>query len=115
MMSTSDIFCARKPFRVLPLAVQASSDPLTGLANHRVLQQRLAAEVGRSVRHGRPLSVAVIDVDHFKQINDVGGHEIGDEMLVRVARCLAKLARAEDTLGRAGGDEFTWVLPETRR
>jgi diguanylate cyclase (GGDEF)-like protein len=57
----------------------------------------------------------VIDVDHFKQINDVGGHEIGDEMLIRVARCLAKLARTEDTLGRAGGDEFTWVLPETTR
>jgi diguanylate cyclase (GGDEF)-like protein len=97
------------------LATQASSDPLTGLANHRTLQQRLAAEVARAVRHDHPLSVAVIDVDHFKQINDVGGHEIGDEMLIRVARCLDKLARAEDTLGRAGGDEFTWVLPETTR
>jgi diguanylate cyclase (GGDEF)-like protein len=97
------------------LATQASSDPLTGLANHRTLRQCLAMEVARAVRHGRPLSVAVIDVDHFKQINDVGGHEIGDEMLIRVARCLDKLARVEDTLGRAGGDEFTWVLPETTR
>jgi diguanylate cyclase (GGDEF)-like protein/putative nucleotidyltransferase with HDIG domain len=97
------------------LAAQASSDPLTGLANHRMLHQRLAAEVARAVRHGSPLSVAVIDIDHFKQINDTGGHEAGDEMLVRVARCLSKLARVDDTLGRAGGDEFAWILPETNR
>jgi len=97
------------------LAAQASTDPLTGLANHRTLQQTLATEVARAVRHGRALSVAVIDVDHFKQINDTGGHEAGDETLLRVAVCLRKLARAEDTLGRVGGDEFAWVLPETNR
>jgi diguanylate cyclase (GGDEF)-like protein/putative nucleotidyltransferase with HDIG domain len=97
------------------LAAQASTDPLTGLANHRTLQQRIAAEVARAVRHGHPLSVAVIDIDHFKQINDVGGHEAGDAMLVAVAECLSGLARAEDTLGRAGGDEFAWVLPECTR
>jgi diguanylate cyclase (GGDEF)-like protein/putative nucleotidyltransferase with HDIG domain len=97
------------------LAAQASTDPLTGLANHRTLQQRIAAELARSVRHGRPLSVAVIDIDHFKQINDVGGHEAGDGMLVSVAECLSRLARAGDTLGRAGGDEFAWVLPECDR
>src|SRR5205823_4275647 len=54
-------------------------------------------------------------IDHFKQANDVCGHEAGDAMLVRVARCLSSLARAEDTLGRAGGDEFAWILPETTR
>jgi diguanylate cyclase (GGDEF)-like protein len=97
------------------LADQASSDPLTGLANHRTLQQRLAAEVARAGRHRRPLSVAVIDIDHFKQINDIAGHEAGDEMLVRVARCLGELARTEDTLGRVGGDEFAWILPEATR
>jgi diguanylate cyclase (GGDEF)-like protein len=97
------------------LTTQASSDPLTGLANHRTLQQRLSAEVARAMRHGSPLSVAVIDVDHFKQINDAGGHEAGDETLVRIGRCLGKLARAEDTLGRVGGDEFAWILPETSR
>jgi diguanylate cyclase (GGDEF)-like protein len=97
------------------LAAQASSDPLTGLANHRTLQTRLAAEVARAVRHERPLSVAVIDIDQFKRINDHGGHEIGDEMLMRVAGCLRTLARSEDTLGRMGGDEFAWVLPDTDR
>ena len=97
------------------LAAQAATDPLTGLANHRTLQQRLSAEVARAIRHDTPLSVAVIDVDHFKQINDSGGHDAGDAMLLRVARCLEKLARTEDTLGRLGGDEFAWVLPETSR
>jgi diguanylate cyclase (GGDEF)-like protein len=97
------------------LAAQAATDPLTGLANHRTLQQRLSSEVARAIRHDTPLSVAVIDVDHFKQINDSGGHDAGDAMLLRVARCLEKLARAEDTLGRLGGDEFAWILPETSR
>jgi diguanylate cyclase (GGDEF)-like protein len=97
------------------LAAQASSDPLTGLANHRALQRRLSSEVARAVRHGTTLSVAVIDIDHFKQINDSGGHEVGDEMLERVADCLSRLARTEDTLGRVGGDEFAWILPETAR
>ena len=97
------------------LADQAASDPLTGLSNHRTLQQRLSVEVARAARHNTPLSVAVLDIDHFKQLNDSGGHDTGDEMLVRVARCLKKLARGEDTLGRVGGDEFAWILPETSR
>jgi diguanylate cyclase (GGDEF)-like protein len=97
------------------LASQASSDPLTGLVNHGTLQSRLATELARALRHDEPLSVAVIDIDHFKQINDTGGHDAGDEVLVRVARCLRKLARVEDTLGRIGGDEFAWILPATNQ
>ena len=97
------------------LATQATTDPLTGLANHRALQQRLAAEAARAARHDTPLSVAVIDIDHFKQINDSARHETGDEVLVQVARCLTGLARAEDTLGRVGGDEIAWMLPDTTR
>jgi diguanylate cyclase (GGDEF)-like protein len=97
------------------LAAQASTDPLTGLANHRTLQRRLSAEIARAMRHDLPLSVAVIDIDHFKVINDSAGHETGDEMLVGVAECLSEIARAEDTLGRVGGDEFAWLLPETTR
>ena len=82
------------------LATEASSDPLTGLANHRTLQQRLTAEVARSIRHDRPLSVAVIDIDHFKEINDSGGHEAGDETLLRVAAAPAQ-ARARRGHARA--------------
>jgi diguanylate cyclase (GGDEF)-like protein len=97
------------------LAAQASTDPLTGLANHRILHERLAAEVARALRHGRALSVAVLDIDRFKQINDLGGHDCGDEALAHVARCLTSLAREEDTLGRIGGDEFAWLLPDCTR
>jgi diguanylate cyclase (GGDEF)-like protein/putative nucleotidyltransferase with HDIG domain len=97
------------------LAAQASTDPLTGLANRRSLHERLAAEVARSQRHGRILSVALLDIDHFKQVNDFGGHEAGDEMLAQVARGLTEQTRAEDILGRFGGDEFAWVMPETTR
>ena len=97
------------------LAARASSDPLTGLANHRSFHERLAVEVRRAVRYGRPLSVAVIDVDHFKQINDYGGHERGDRVLSEIAACLSSMTRADDTLARIGGDEFAWLLPETDR
>ena len=95
------------------LAAQASSDALTGLANRRTLDERLAAELARASRHGTSLAVAVIDIDHFKQINDLGGHEAGDQMLMWVADCLSRQARTEDTLARIGGDEFAWILPET--
>ena len=97
------------------LAAQASTDPLTGLANHRTLHQRLAVELARAKRYDTRLSVAVLDIDHFKQLNDVGGHETGDELLVRVAGCLSRVARTADMLGRVGGDEFAWIFPETSR
>ncbi len=97
------------------LAEQALSDSLTGLANQRALQGRLDAELARAARHESPLSIALIDIDHFKEINDNAGHDIGDAMLVRVAAALNSFARAEDTLARVGGDEFAWVLPDTTR
>jgi len=95
------------------LAAQAATDPLTGVGNHRTFHQRLNADLARARRYGTPVSVAIIDVDHFKHVNDTGGHEAGDEMLKEVARCLRAAARAEDTLARVGGDEFAWILPET--
>ncbi|MDQ6744533.1 MAG: diguanylate cyclase, partial [Actinomycetota bacterium] len=97
------------------LAAQARTDPLTGLSNHRALHERLTAELARSRRHDGILSVAVLDIDNFKQLNVIGGHVAGDELLVSVAECLQELARAEDTLGRVGGDEFAWILPQTSR
>jgi diguanylate cyclase (GGDEF)-like protein len=95
------------------LAAQAATDALTGVGNHRTFYQRLNADLARARRYGTPVSVAVIDVDHFKQVNDTHGHEAGDEMLVRVAGCLTAAGRAEDTIARVGGDEFAWILPET--
>ncbi len=81
------------------LAAQASTDPLTGLANRRSLHERLAAEMARSQRHGGILSVAVLDVDHFKDVNDFGGHESGDAVLVQVAACLESQARRRTSSG----------------
>ncbi len=91
----------------------ANTDGLTGLYNHRHLQERLQQEVERADRYGRPLSVIMADLDHFKSFNDAFGHPRGDELLIAVARTLRQLSRATDILARYGGEEFTLVLPET--
>ena len=91
----------------------ANTDGLTGLYNHRHLQERLQQEIERAERYSRPLSVIMADLDHFKSFNDTFGHPRGDELLIAVARTLRQLSRASDILARYGGEEFTLVLPET--
>src|SRR5207237_7395762 len=82
----------------------ARIDPLTGLANRRVFEAALGREVARAARSGVPLSVVVLDIDHFKKVNDELGHQAGDEVLRHVGRSLAADARGTDTAGRwAGG------------
>ncbi len=97
------------------LANQAATDPLTGLANRRALHERLMADVSRAQRHSSTVAVALVDLDEFKQVNDMRGHGAGDDLLIRVADCLSQHARAEDTVARLGGDEFAWIMPETSR
>lgn len=88
-------------------------DPLTGLVNRRSVLIRLGGLISGARRHGRPLAIALIDVDHFKRINDRYGHDAGDGALVEIATRLRERLRAEDELGRLGGEEFLALLPDS--
>jgi diguanylate cyclase (GGDEF)-like protein len=89
------------------------TDPLTGAGNVRQLSTTLSREVERAHRFGRPLSVLMLDLDHFKQVNDTHGHDFGDVVLREFARRLSGCLREVDTVARYGGEEFAVVLPET--
>jgi len=91
----------------------ATTDGLTGLANHRTFQGRLDEHVAHAQRYGKKLSLILCDIDHFKSVNDTYGHPVGDLVLKAVARTLAKEARATDVVARYGGEEFAVVMPET--
>jgi diguanylate cyclase (GGDEF)-like protein len=90
---------------------QANRDALTGLFNRRYLQDTLAREIARGQRDGTPLCVMMVDIDHFKQVNDRHGHLAGDEVLRRLGLLLQTEARAEDVPCRWGGEEFVLLLP----
>lgn len=89
----------------------ASLDPLTSVSNYRAFYELLEMEVQRSLRLGYPLGLLILDLDHFKEINDRFGHQVGDQALRRVATLLRTQLRRTDTLGRVGGEEFAVVLP----
>jgi diguanylate cyclase (GGDEF)-like protein len=86
--------------------VQSRTDPLTGCLNRRAIIERLQAELHRAQRDGRPLAVGVLDIDHFKHVNDVHGHAAGDAVLAELTRRLTLGTRANDAYGRTGGEEF---------
>lgn len=89
----------------------AHTDPLTGLANERTVARILELELARAGRQGSEVSLALLDVDDFRATNTSGGHEVGDDILRRVAAVLAESVRLVDTVGRIGGDEFVVVAP----
>jgi two-component system cell cycle response regulator len=95
------------------LVVQATRDGLTGLLNRGEIDTQLSGAVSLAQRHDRPLACLMLDIDHFKQINDRFGHAAGDEVLRQTAMRITSVCRASDVVGRYGGEEFVLALPET--
>lgn len=96
--------------RTQELAEMAQHDPLTGLANQRTLHETLRREIARSTRQGQPLTLAYMDMDHFKAVNDTYGHQEGDVVLRALADAMRTVTRAEDVAARIGGDEYCLML-----
>lgn len=94
------------------LAELASKDSLTGLLKHALIKESLALELARAQRNRKPLSIAMIDIDLFKGVNDTYGHAVGDRVIVALAHLLKHRLRKTDIVGRYGGEEFVAILPE---
>jgi diguanylate cyclase (GGDEF)-like protein/PAS domain S-box-containing protein len=109
--SVRDITARKKAQK--ELEKMATTDSLTGLANRGHFMTLAAAEIQRTLRYSRPLSILMIDADRFKNINDIHGHDIGDKVLQALGATLASVLRSTDTAGRIGGEEFALMLPET--
>lgn len=92
---------------------QASRDALTGLMNRRVFDERIATALAQAERHGHPVTLACMDLDKFKQINDTYGHGVGDVVLQKVSSSMERIVRSCDILARMGGDEFMLLMPDT--
>lgn len=106
---TLDLEAANRQLEAVSL-----TDGLTGVANRRCFDEVFREEWRRGVRSGEPLSLLLLDIDHFKKVNDESGHLVGDDCLVRLADCCRQLVRRPgDLLARYGGEEFVVLLPET--
>ena len=91
----------------------AFHDPLTGLYSRHMLRQFIEREISHVLRNGQPLSLAILDIDHFKDVNDQFGHDVGDQVLKQLAELFKKSCRSTDLAARYGGEEFIAVLPNT--
>lgn len=99
--------------RISVLERETYTDPLTGAFNRRYLDQRLGKEVATAQRYGWTLSVLLLDIDHFKLINDTYGHQVGDQVLMTLGKLMSKGLRDADVVARYGGEEFFVILPHT--
>lgn len=109
-------YLRRKAFYLeAELAQRASHDSLTGLFNRGYLNELGVRETALAQRHGRPLAIAMLDIDHFKVINDTFGHDVGDLALKALARTCRESIRQIDHIGRFGGEEFICIMPETEQ
>ena len=97
------------------LDAEAATDALTGLPNHRAFRERLTEEVARAQRHDRPLTVALVDVDGFRELNDRAGLDMADEVLAEIGSLLRRTVREEDVVGRLGADEYGVIFVESDR
>lgn len=97
----------------ISLREASTHDALTGIANRRLLSDRLHEEAERAKRYSRPLSIAMLDIDRFKVINDGHGHEVGDSVLTEIVRVMEAELREQDLCGRWGGEEFLILMPES--
>jgi diguanylate cyclase (GGDEF)-like protein len=113
ILLTSTALAAVIVDRAQVLRLSGIRDTLTRLANRGYFHERADQEIVRTARSGRPLAIAMVDIDHFKQINDAHGHAAGDIVLRRVAKVLRSSMRASDLVARLGGEEFAVLLPET--
>lgn len=95
------------------IAQMMRTDPLTGLANRRFLEEAMMTLISAARRHGLPLSLVMVDLDHFKEINDTWGHDTGDQVLREFGKILKDNTRLEDLAARYGGEEFVLLLPHT--
>ncbi|MCD6384670.1 diguanylate cyclase [Candidatus Sumerlaeota bacterium] len=95
------------------LKFQATHDPLTGVYNRGAILERLEEELSRAVREGKSLTLAMIDIDHFKRINDTYGHKAGDIVLCEICHRVRSVLRVYDAIGRYGGEEFLVIIPGT--
>jgi diguanylate cyclase (GGDEF)-like protein len=107
------VISLQRSLRHSQLVAEASVDAKTGLLNDRTWRRRAAEEVERAVRDGVPMAVAILDIDHFKAVNDTYGHPAGDQVLGSLAAVVTAQLRGNDLVGRAGGEEFAFILPGT--
>ena len=115
VMGVSMLSCltAKKLVRLVELERDVMHDPLTGLYNRRYLDARLAEEFHRAERHNLEFSVLLLDIDHFKKVNDVFGHLVGDDVIRRVAALVSQATRQSDTVTRFGGEELLVLALQT--
>lgn len=113
LMVVAGVLAAMLVKRIAYISRLAGTDSLTGTFNRTYFNMRLAEEIRRTQRYKHPLTLAIVDIDHFKTINDTFGHDFGDKVLILIALRLKRELRASDLLFRHGGDELAVLMPET--